>query len=415
MARRQQAYDLNKQVRLLDIHRQFMGGLKTIDTDDALGSAYLRDVDNLSISEFGFLEKRYGTYVNDELNFESFSLLSDVDLTKPIQGYFEYIDDNGGVHKIIFIDGVGYIKQPDDNLYRRVNAFSTEPGFDYPDAEEVIKETNWESTGIVGQSIENLSIQLNFRIDASDQIELTRNVFSNISLNPDIRRFDIKTFDSSTEVNLSLNPDIIKVIQDVQVIDHFVDANLSLNPDIIKVIQEVQVITSFVDANLSLNEDIKRFDIKSLSKTHSVTIALNESITKFEQDPPDNQTLTRTKNGIIHLNESITKFEQDPPPPIQLDPPILVGFTNTSTTITVTISNTNPVDVFYEADLNQGLYDEADVGDVQVSANSSRTFTFSGLSPSTSYDLVHRFNPGVGVTGYTSSQLTFEQDLFTST
>lgn len=394
MARRQQAYDLNRQVRLLDIHRQFMGGLKTIDTDDALGSAYLRDVDNLSISEFGFLEKRYGTYVNDEIkNFESFSLISDVDLTKPIQGYFEYIDDNGGVHKIIFIDGVGYIKQPDDNLYRRVNAFSTEPGFDYPSTQEIIKETDWENIGLEGQAVENLSIQLNFRIDAPDQIQLTRNTFPAISLNPDIKRFDIKIFDSSTEANLSLNPDIIKVIQEVQVIDSFADVNLSLNEDIIKVIQDVQVIDSFVDA----------------------TLALNESIIKFEQDPPDNQTLSRTKNGIIHLNESITKFEQDPPPPIQLDPPILVGFTNTSTTITVTISNTNPVDVFYEADLNQGLYDEADVGDVQVSANSSRTFTFSGLSPSTSYDLVHRFNPGVGVTGYSSSQITFEQDLFTST
>jgi hypothetical protein len=106
MSRRRQTYNLNRQTKLFDIHKQFMGGLKTIDTDDALGSVFLRDIGNLSLSEFGFLEKRYGTYINDE--FENIPF----DGTKPIQGYFEYVDDDGDIHKILFYDGVGYIKNP---------------------------------------------------------------------------------------------------------------------------------------------------------------------------------------------------------------------------------------------------------------------------------------------------------------
>jgi hypothetical protein len=55
-------YDVNTRQRLIDIHKQFKGGLKTVDTDDALGSVFLRQAENISLSEFGFIEKRYGTY-----------------------------------------------------------------------------------------------------------------------------------------------------------------------------------------------------------------------------------------------------------------------------------------------------------------------------------------------------------------
>ena len=55
------AYDVNTRTRLIDVHKQFNGGLKTVDTDDALGSVYLRQAENVSLSEFGFIEKRYGT------------------------------------------------------------------------------------------------------------------------------------------------------------------------------------------------------------------------------------------------------------------------------------------------------------------------------------------------------------------
>ena len=119
MAKRRQTYNLDRQTKLFDIHKQFMGGLKTIDTDDALGSVYLRDIDNLSLSEFGFLEKRYGTYINDEFPGVEFKA------NKPIQGYFEYVDDDGDIHKILFYDGVGYIKNPKAENEEDRNRFVT--------------------------------------------------------------------------------------------------------------------------------------------------------------------------------------------------------------------------------------------------------------------------------------------------
>lgn len=117
MAKRRQTYNLDRQTQLLDIHKQFMGGLKTIDTDDALSSVFLRDVNNLSLSEYGFLEKRYGTYINEDIVLYRYDENEDLiqvtfDEGKPIQGYFEYVDDTKAVHKILFYDGVGYIKNP---------------------------------------------------------------------------------------------------------------------------------------------------------------------------------------------------------------------------------------------------------------------------------------------------------------
>ena len=61
------AYDVNTRTRLIDVHKQFNGGLKTVDTDDALGSVYLRQAENVSLSEFGFIEKRYGTIEKDSI------------------------------------------------------------------------------------------------------------------------------------------------------------------------------------------------------------------------------------------------------------------------------------------------------------------------------------------------------------
>jgi hypothetical protein len=145
VSKRRQTYNLNRQTQLLDIHKQFMGGLKTVDTDDALNSVFLRDVNNLALSEFGFLEKRYGTYINDE--FENIPF----DGTKPVQGYFEYVDDDGDVHKIIFYNGKAYIKNPKDenpllrNVYIQRTAYITEPTLTYPVTNEIENETGWES------------------------------------------------------------------------------------------------------------------------------------------------------------------------------------------------------------------------------------------------------------------------------
>jgi hypothetical protein len=50
-------YDVDKITRYIDIHKQFQGGLKTVDTDDALRDVYLREAENVSLSEFNFIEK----------------------------------------------------------------------------------------------------------------------------------------------------------------------------------------------------------------------------------------------------------------------------------------------------------------------------------------------------------------------
>ena len=93
------AYDVNTQTKLLDIHKQFQGGLKTVDTDDSLKTLYLRKAENLEISEFGFLEKRYGQNIHQEL------IASGLTSTSNIQGYFEYKRDDNTIDKIIIIDG----------------------------------------------------------------------------------------------------------------------------------------------------------------------------------------------------------------------------------------------------------------------------------------------------------------------
>ncbi len=47
-------YDVDKITRYIDIHKQFGGGLKTVDTDDSLRDIYLREAENISLSEFNF-------------------------------------------------------------------------------------------------------------------------------------------------------------------------------------------------------------------------------------------------------------------------------------------------------------------------------------------------------------------------
>jgi hypothetical protein len=78
------AYDVNTTQRYIDVHKQFQGGLKTVDTDDALGAVFLREAENVSISEFGFLEKRYGTYENFKRNMPTGAT--------NLQGYWEFED-----------------------------------------------------------------------------------------------------------------------------------------------------------------------------------------------------------------------------------------------------------------------------------------------------------------------------------
>jgi len=76
-------YDVNTTQKYIDVHKQFQGGLKTVDTDDSLGAVFLRNAENVSLSEFGFIEKRYGT-------FENFKKIAGVTINSVLQGYWEF-------------------------------------------------------------------------------------------------------------------------------------------------------------------------------------------------------------------------------------------------------------------------------------------------------------------------------------
>jgi hypothetical protein len=104
------AYDVDTTQRYIDVHKQFQGGLKTVDTDDALGGVFLRQAENVSISEFGFLEKRYGTYENFKQTFSG-----------NLQGYWEF---EGYI--IYAVDGDIFVNGT------RVVEFLEEPGLRYP-------------------------------------------------------------------------------------------------------------------------------------------------------------------------------------------------------------------------------------------------------------------------------------------
>ena len=97
------AYDVNTRTRLIDVHKQFNGGLKTVDTDDALGAVYLRQAENVSLSEFGFIEKRYGTFQKDILKSTGLNVNS------KLQGYWEYMG-----FAIFVVNGVFYYKGTGD-------------------------------------------------------------------------------------------------------------------------------------------------------------------------------------------------------------------------------------------------------------------------------------------------------------
>jgi hypothetical protein len=116
-------YDVNKLTRYIDVHKQFQGGLKTVDTDDALKDVYLREAENVSLSEFNFVEKRYGLHqLGDPLTpWASLTSVSSI-----VQGYFEYYVDENTLHKIIAIEGRFYVDQGAG--WQQVTLFDSETG-----------------------------------------------------------------------------------------------------------------------------------------------------------------------------------------------------------------------------------------------------------------------------------------------
>lgn len=115
-------YDVNKITRYIDIHKQFGGGLKTVDTDDSLKDFYLREAENVSLSEFNFIEKRYGLHKNAE--HAPWGSIENA--SSKLQGYFEYYVDADTVHKIVAFEGRFYIDQ--GSGFEEVELFSTPTG-----------------------------------------------------------------------------------------------------------------------------------------------------------------------------------------------------------------------------------------------------------------------------------------------
>lgn len=114
-------YDVDKTTRYIDVHKQFQGGLKTVDTDDALKDIYLREAENISLSEFNFIEKRYGLHkLTEHAPWLSLTSVSSI-----VQGYFEYYVDANTVDRIIVIEGKFYVNR-DDNGFELVEEFNFE-------------------------------------------------------------------------------------------------------------------------------------------------------------------------------------------------------------------------------------------------------------------------------------------------
>ena len=116
-----QNFNINTQSKLLDIHKQFKGGLKTVDTDDALQDFYLRQADNVSISEFGFLEKRYGLGKKETM----------LTTNDTVQGHF-YFKKGTITDELLIAGGKIYLKASGQTQFTAITSFSKLSEFSYP-------------------------------------------------------------------------------------------------------------------------------------------------------------------------------------------------------------------------------------------------------------------------------------------
>jgi hypothetical protein len=131
-------FDVETTIKLLETTKQFAGGLKTVDTDDALGSFFLRDAENISLSEYGFIEKRYGLIDTGEFDESPIiQALSHPHQNYKIQGYFEYLRKDGFIDQIVFVNGRLFLSRPNDGIsqnpetsdgrFRQVRELSKKP------------------------------------------------------------------------------------------------------------------------------------------------------------------------------------------------------------------------------------------------------------------------------------------------
>ena len=148
-----QSYNVNTQVKLIDTHNTFNGGLKTVDTDDALRDFYLRQAENVSISEFGFLEKRYGLA-------EKKKLVTGSNAQNTVQGHykFNYLHSDGTaqVDEILVLGGTVYVSQ--QGAAFTAMSFTEISDFSYPASDPFPSANTIQATREVGMALSLIHI-----------------------------------------------------------------------------------------------------------------------------------------------------------------------------------------------------------------------------------------------------------------
>jgi len=307
------AYDVDRRTRHLDLHKQFSGGLKTIDTDDALRSVYLRKMNNLSLSEFGFIEKRYGIYKNDEFQFVDkagvpifpFSIQGNPGL---VQGYFEYsLPNNAGLDKIVFIDGTAYIKQHSQNAFKRIELISKEEGFDYPDDQFINLLPGDYSIGDFSFIIKAF-IDYNITKAEDDTFVTNLDLKALVDINPQITKMEYTIYNTSISLTAiaGINPNVFK-LEGLKLL-----AISSISPSITKMEYTIYEDSFSTSGVTNIDYIITKLEDEALEQNSLLTLSasITPSITKVEEEPtpsaPTNVTVDTSDNLCLYHEINIT-------------------------------------------------------------------------------------------------------------
>lgn len=383
------AYDVNRTVRHLDIHKQFMGGLKTVDTDDALRTVYLRELKNLSLSEFGFIEKRYGIYKSEEFQFVNtngdainpFNISGKAGL---IQGYFEYVDKSKRVHKLIFIDGVAYVKDPRPgsaypDKYRAIDLYYQEPGKDYPSQEEIELGTGFEGITDTSKIISvNLPVLYDLIYRAKD---LSQPAF-NFNFIPQINFNATDIQDQTLSTTITINSFIGDFFQAVSQEDIQRGYEVNVSPNILTSgIKQEDVLGAYsITENVNFDyADLGQIDI---IRAYSYDILSNFA---FAGEKYENQEETDAFNLNFGLNVSYQGSDNT-----TVNDPIVSVSSVTSNSAQLNVSNqNNPFEVIAKYSLVSSQPNLSDPG-FTVPASSTDSTVITGLNSEQNYTVAVR-------------------------
>ena len=192
-------YDVNTTRRYIDVNKQFNGGLKTIDTDDSLGAVFLRQAENVSLSEFGFIEKRYGTYEKDKISIGAND--------EQIQGFWEYVEEDGTVNEIAIVGGKLYLRLSGQSTFTEITKFKKEGAFKYDDS---VFGTAYTLSDFLNEPGENYQFTFDYAGWRAD----TGIYFSNTGLARTSKKHltDIAGFNVLSELSVSVTNDAYSYI-----------------------------------------------------------------------------------------------------------------------------------------------------------------------------------------------------------